>query len=245
MIINALDSLIQDGKEASKKLLISLGSRSLLEEDGNLIADEVVTKLIWTARNMMQQVKRVETKSRTALVYATVLYPLWSSEPIPIIITVTKPDLINEVISGRVRGLIPQIRVKWFCCSICSENIEECEHRIGEKYEEKVCTGIPREIQFMEESLTNAIVDPHCRVTDLLLIEKAGFEYTWYGLQVVNIVDRLKNINNTQKDNVITLDAAKKFRLYFSRRSVGHCKFRKGETKSKSSAAFHHKLAVE
>ena len=241
-IINALDSLIEDGRAAEKRLLITLGSASLIDADGNLVADDVVTKLIWTARNI-EAVKKKEIGNTTSLVYGTILYPIWSSEPIPIILTITRRRTANDVIIGRLRGLAPQIKVKWLCCSICGENIENCEHRIGEKYDEKVCTAVPRDIQFLEESLTDAVVDPHNRVTDVLLIKKADREYTWYGLQGVNVFDRLKNINNTQKDGVITLEAAKKFRFYFSRRSVGHCRYRKAESKSKPSVTSHHRAA--
>lgn len=241
-IINALDTIMEDGKVAENKLQIILGSTSLLDDNGNLIADDVVTKLVWAARNTVEAAKKPETTVTTALVYGTVLYPIWSSEPIPVILTITKPHVLNFVVKGRLRGLAPQIKVKWFCCSICGENIEKCEDRIGEKYNERICTAIPREIQFLEQSLTDATVDPHNRVTDVLLIQKAGTEYTWYGFQGVNILDRLRNINNTQKDGVIILEAAKKFRLYFSRRSVGHCKYRKGEAKSKPSATSHHRV---
>ena len=186
---------------------------------------------------------RREPKQRvgTALVYGVIVYLVWSKEPIPIVLTITKPDTIKEVIDGRIRGLAPQIRVKWFSCSICTENIEQCDHRIGEKYDEKICSAIPRDIQFLEESLTDEIVDSRCKVTDLLLIEKVDSECTWYGFQGVNILDRLKSINDAHKDNIITQAAATKFRFYFSRRSVGHCRYRRGEEKATPSAASHHK----
>jgi hypothetical protein len=82
-------------------------------------------------------------------------------------------------------------------------------------------------------------------VTDLLLIGKGGSEYTWYGFQGVNILDRLKSINDARKDKIVTQMAATKFRFYFSRRSVGHCKYRKGEEQTKPSAASRRKSTKE
>ena len=244
-IIEALDRLIEDGRGSTKKLLITIGSNRLVDNEGNLIPDDDVTKLIWAARNYVEPSKKVESSGRTALVFGTVVYPPWSKEPIPIVLTITKPDMIREVIDGRIRGLAPQIRVKWFSCSICTENIEECEHKIGEKYDEKICAAIPRDIQFLEDSLTDEIVDSRCKVTDLLLIGKGGSECTWYGFQGVNILDRLKSINDAHKDEIITRAAATKFRFYFSRRSVGHSKYRKGEEEIKPSVTSHRKLTKE
>jgi hypothetical protein len=181
---------------------------------------------------MLQPVKKSEI-SNVAIAYGSIVYLVWSNEPIPVAITVTNQTIVNELITGGLRGIAPQIKVKWFSCSICTEDFEHCEHKVGEKYDEKVCLPIPREIQFLQESLTNAVVDPRCKVSDLLLIEKNGNEYTWYGFKDVVVVDRLKSIHEAQKDDLITVDAARKFRLYFSRRSVGHCKYRKGGVRTK------------
>ncbi len=242
-IIEALGTLIEDGRGSTKKLLIMLGSRSVVGADGNLVPDEDIVKLIWAARNKTEPAKEVEISPRTALVYGTIVYPIWSSELIPIVLTLRSNDLITGVIDGRMRGLAPQIRVKWFSCSICTENIEYCEHKIGEKYNGKVCLAVPRDIVFLEETLTDAVVDSRCKVTDVLLIEKSGSEYTWYGFQGVNVLDRLKNINEANKDKIIQRDAATKFRFYFSRRSVGHCRYRRGESGAKASVASHRKSA--
>jgi hypothetical protein len=242
-IIEALESLIEDGKGSTKKLLIMLGSKSVVNPEGNLVPDEDIVKLIWAARNKTERLKEVENSPGTALVYGTIVYPIWSSEPIPIVLTLKSRDAINGVIDGRMRGLAPQIRVKWFSCSICTENIEHCEHKIGEKYNDKVCVAVPRDIVFLEETLTDAIVDSRCKVTDVLLIEKSGSEYTWYGFQGVNVLDRLKNINEANKDKIIERDAATKFRLYFSRRSAGHCRYRRRESEAKALVASHRKSA--
>lgn len=242
-VIEALDNLIEDGRASSKKLLVRMGSESLVDNEGNLISDDEITKLIWTARNFIEPSNKTQTQAHPALVYGMVVYPLWSTDPISIVITLNNHNIIHEIINGTIRGLAAQIKVKWFSCSICSENIEQCEHKVGENYNGKACVAVPRDIQFLEESLTSGLVDSRCKVTDLLLLDDGS--YTWYGFQGVNILDRLKNINNSLKDKIINKEAASKFRFYFSRRSVGHCKYRNSDKgiKSKGSAASRRKVA--
>lgn len=235
-IIEALDSLIEDGKLVGKKLAISLGPKALVDMDGNLVVDDYITKLIWDARNSGSAAPG-QIANRLALVYGSVVYYAWSNEVIPVIVTLTSPDLVRDVIEGRRRGLVACVRVKWFSCSICGENTDDCEHKIGEKYDDKVCVAIPRDVQFLEESVTSELVDPRCNISDLLMFGKDRSEYEWYGFQNVNILDRLKNINNAKNDKVISQEAASKFRLYFSRHSVGRCKFRPVKPKPKAQVA--------
>ncbi len=229
-IIDALDALIEEGSLAGRKLLVSAGGNSLVDPDGNLLSDERLVELIATAR----LVKSDRSRGRTGLVYGNVLYFPWSAEPISIVLTVMSADILNEIVDGRMRGLAPYVKVKWFTCSICGEMFDECDHKIGEEYNGRVCLGVPRDIQFLEETVTDLPVDPRCRMTDLLILGKERIEQEWYGFQGVNILDRLGNINEAKKDEIISKEAASKFKLYFSRHSVGHCKFH--ETKAKEKA---------
>jgi hypothetical protein len=225
-IIEALGSLVEDGKQSSKELGVLVDSKCVVDGEGNLIADNEISKMIWESRNFIQP-ELVTEGSRVALAFGSAIYPMWSSEPMPVVITVNNPSIISDVMAGKSRGVVPQIRVKWFSCSICNENVDGCDHEIGREYEKK-CVAIPRDVQFLEESLSDKALDPRCRVTDLFVIGRKETACEWYGYQGSDTVSRLKRINDCLKDGIVTKEAAEKFRLYFSKRSVGHCKFKSG-----------------
>lgn len=52
-------------------------------------------------------------------------------------------------------GISPGVKSNNFVCSICNENIKECEHIVGEKYDNEIAHVIVKQPQMVESSLTS------------------------------------------------------------------------------------------
>ena len=225
-----LDLLVQGGKKSKRNVIARIGSIPLVDDEGNIMPDEEIIRLIYEARREIEAAKARKTAARKALVFGTAIYSPWGNAPMPVIVTLFSQEAIRRAASGHA-GLSPIVRVKWFSCSICNENYAFCDHEVGQKYEENArpCIAIPRDIEFLENSIVEFSVDSN-KITDLLVIEDNN-RYEWYGFKNASVFDRLSNIRSVRKDNLIPDAASNKFRHYFSNRSIGRCKFRKGEEK--------------
>ncbi|MGI0091831.1 MAG: hypothetical protein ACREBS_08985 [Nitrososphaerales archaeon] len=245
-----LDNLIASGKRTKRNVVARIGSTLLVDGGGNAISDEDIIRLMYEARKKEAAAAKLgKVAVRKALAFGTTVYAPWGSAPIQIIITLFSQDAIRRAASGRA-GLNPVVRVKWFSCTICNGDYEFCDHEVGQKYEEredaKPCAVIPRDIQFVEDSIVDLSVEPNNRITDLLIIEDYD-RFEWYGFKSTSILERLGNIRSVRKDGLISDAAANKFRYYFSNRSVGRCKFHKVEVekrvkKKKSTGASRRKI---
>jgi hypothetical protein len=220
-VIQSLETLVGEGKEANHRLVVEVGQHSVVNQEGDLLSDDDIIKLVWS-RSMKKQVGR-----RVGLAYGSIVYSSWSKDLIPVVITIMNGDVIRRIVDGESRYLLPETRVKWFYCSVCGGNFEDCEHRVGEEYDDgKICTTIPREIQFLEGSVVGRAIDTRCKISDLLLLDEGGSVFEWYGFDKINPQDRIKRINDARKDGLIPREVLEKFRAYFSKRSVGRCRYR-------------------
>jgi hypothetical protein len=235
-VIESLETLVREGKEANRRLIVDVGEHRVVNQEGDLLSDEELVKLIWEGRSKEQQ-----DGGRVGLAYGSILYSSWSDDPIAVAITVTSPDVIRRVIGGGSRFLLPETRVRWFSCSVCGENFEQCEHNVGEHYDGKICAAIPRDVQFLEGSIVARAHDTRCKVNDLLVVDNATSVFEWYAFDKVNMLDRTGRINDARKDGLIPREAVEKFRSYFSRRSVGRCRYRVGVVKGRVTS--HRKAA--
>ena len=52
-------------------------------------------------------------------------------------------------------GISPAVTSSNFVCSVCNENVRECEHVVGEKYENEIAHVIVKQPQMVESSLTS------------------------------------------------------------------------------------------
>ena len=235
-LVQSLEELLDDGKEVGRQLLVDIDGKRVVNQEGDLFDDESIIKTIWETRG-----SRKERASRVGLAYGLISYSSWSNDPISVGITVTSSDVIRRIINGSARSLLPAAQVKWFCCSTCGGNLEECEHKPGENYVGKLCTAIPRDVQFLEGSIVASTPDPRSRLTDLLLIENNHSVFEWFALEKTSALDRVGRISEARKDDLVPKEAAEKFRTYFSSRSVGRCRYR--TSRIKEPVASHHKVA--
>ncbi len=235
-LIQSLDTLIRDGNAAGRQLIVYVGSIRIVNQEGKLFSDDEIVKMIWVGRHKEHDVSRI------GVVYGLIRYLSWSKDPIPVAITITNSDVIRRILDGQYRFLLAEARVKWICCSICSENFENCEHKEGENYNTKICTPIPRAVQFVEGSIVNSGLDSRCKIIDLLLVDNTRSVFEWCAFEKVNMMDRTRRINDAQKDVLIPREAANKFRVYFSSRSVGRSRYRAGMVKGGATS---HRKAIK
>lgn len=168
---------------------------------------------------MLRKPERSLKKKNDILIAYAFGSVIYSSDTSGYITTVLKidPKIINKIISGEIRGLSPEIRIRKWECSICHKNFEECSHEEGKLYNNKICKAIAKEIEFTGVSLVDHPADSRCRITDLLLItEEAGKrKYEWYGFRVDNENDRFKNIQRALEKGLISQNAAFSFSKFF------------------------------
>lgn len=153
-----------------------------------------------------------------AFAFGPILYASDSGGSIKTTIEITNLQVVNKIISGELRGLSPSLIIRKWECSICHQNLEDCEHEVGKKYDGLECQSIARDITPVEASLVTVPKDPRCRITDLLLIKEEDGKkiLEWYGFSVDSEMDRFKNIQSAQNSKLISVDAAFHFSEFFS-----------------------------
>jgi hypothetical protein len=218
-VVQTLDTLMEEARAASREISITIGSTKAVDSEGRLLSDEELLRLIWAGSD-------AETPTRrTGLVYGSLVYSPWSKEAMPVVVTVRSPEILIGVREGRLRMLVPHIRANWYSCSVCGENLENCEHEVGSEYNGSTCSAIARDLQFLETSLTSA-TGARSNITDFLVVDAGGNMCEWYAFEKTDRLSRIKNINDAKRDGLITNRATEKFRGYFSTHSVGRCRFR-------------------
>lgn len=137
---------------------------------------------------------------------------------------ITNTRIIDEIISGKYRGLSPRIIIRKWECSVCHGNFEECPHEIGEKYGKTICHTMAKNLIFDESSIVETPKDSRCKITDLLLIKGRGHKkvYEWYGFRPNRDIDHFKNIQGAYENDLIPERAAFHFGKFFSLDLIGH-----------------------
>lgn len=154
---------------------------------------------------------------KTAYAFGPVIFAYNSKGHIDTEIQITEAIVIDKVISRELRGLSPEVKIKWWECSLCHQNFEVCSHEVGEKDGDNICQPLAKEIEFEGCSLVQHPKDPRARVTDLLVIEdKNGKRYEWYGFSVITENQRFKHIQKALESKLISEKAAFYFGRYFS-----------------------------
>ena len=146
---------------------------------------------------------------------------------ISIDIEIYDADMIPRIISGEYRALSPQLKIRSFDCSICGANIETCAHQQGLKYGNETCQAIAKGVEVVEVSAVKVPEDARAQITDLLIDDKDGCRYLWYGFATALNGERTRNIGKALGSNLIPLNAALKFLRDFSNRSDGKSEFTK------------------
>lgn len=134
-------------------------------------------------------------------------------------------DQLDDIVSGRRRGLSPGLKVRRFDCSMCGRDLEVCEHEVGSQYGNVTCRPIPRDIQVEELSLVEVPEDPAARVTDLLIVDDSRV-FHWYGFPVESENHRFKSIQSAFDSKLISLDCATHFLRVFGKFLVGEAFWR-------------------
>jgi len=130
--------------------------------------------------------------------------------------------VIQSIIDGR-RGLSPEIKIKWYQCNLCLQDYEICLHDDGQVYDNKICQLIPRDIEFVNNSLVDVPKDPKARITDFLVIEKIGKKtsYTWHGFETDKEKRRFKHIQKAFDMGLISEKIALHFSTVFNQKLLG------------------------
>ncbi|MFX1538694.1 MAG: hypothetical protein ACFFDI_31285 [Promethearchaeota archaeon] len=163
-----------------------------------------------------------------AIAFGPIIYASDTKGKISISLNIppVRQDIIQRIVSGKSRGLSPEIKVKKWECSICHDDYEKCIHKSGEKYDEAECCLIARDIEFTGESIVDVPRDPRCRITDLLLVKAVNGnrkKFEWYGFELNADSDRFENIQSALKHKLIPQKAAFRFSEFFSINLLGKC----------------------
>lgn len=131
---------------------------------------------------------------------------------------ITEMDIVEKIKTGELRGLSPEIKIKWFQCGICKENYEEnCMHKEGQIYDGQKCFLYPRDIEFLALSIVEKPREPKARINDMLLVDKQNkpIRYTWYGFETDKENRRFKHIQKAVNSGFIPEKIGLKFSTYF------------------------------
>jgi predicted metal-binding protein len=139
---------------------------------------------------------------------------------------ITNEEMVSKIVSGEYRGLSVAWKVRKWECSIRHENLEECPHEVGRRYDDLICQMIARDIQAIELSVVSVPQDPRCRIIDMLVVRnRKNPEYIWYGFRVNTELDRFKNIQKAYERGLIPAKATFFFSKFFSINSEGKAVF--------------------
>lgn len=126
-------------------------------------------------------------------------------------------EMASKVISGQYRGLSAEWKVRKWECSICHENLEDCPHEVGKRYDNMICEMIGRDIEATGLSIVEFPADPRCRIIDMLLVRNGNSpEYVWYGFRTNSELERFQNIQKAWKKGWIPENVAFFFAEYFT-----------------------------
>lgn len=129
-----------------------------------------------------------------------------------------------ELVKNGMRGLSPEIKIKWYQCTLCGQNYEICEHEEGKEYDGVRCILAPRDIEFLSNSVVDNPKDPKARITDMLIIEDniKKKKYEWCGYKSDSSTFRFKHIQKAYEKKLIPEHAAIHFSNYFQSHSEGN-----------------------
>lgn len=145
---------------------------------------------------------------------------------ISVVVDITNEEIVSKIISGEYRGLSPAWIVRKWECSICHENLEECPHEVGKRYDNMICKMIARDIEATELSVVSVPENPRCRIIDMLVVKNGkNPEYIWYGFRVNTELDRFKNIQRAYEKGLIPEKATFFFGKFFAINSEGKAIF--------------------
>ena len=137
---------------------------------------------------------------------------------------ITKSDIIEKIKNRQLKGISPEIKIKWFQCGLCKENYEEnCIHEEGKIYDGQKCFLYPRDIEFLALSIVEKPREPKARINDMLLVDKQNkhIRYTWYGFETDKENRRFKHIQKAVDSGFISEKIGLKFSTYFTNNVLG------------------------
>jgi len=141
---------------------------------------------------------------------------------IEICIRTTNLNIVGDIISGKMRGLSPDMKIRRWECSVCHKDFETCPHKEGKRYGNKICQLIAKDIEALGGSIVAQPKDPRARITDLLIIEgNKNDRYTWFGFPTIYENQRFEHIQSALESNYISENAAFHFGKFFSVNVVG------------------------
>ena len=147
-----------------------------------------------------------------------------TEDSLNVIVRITNNKILDNIISGKSRGLSPIIITKKWECSVCHQDFEECPHEIGKQYGKTTCQTIAKNIEYGDPSIVDNPADPRCRIIDLLIVNEGNKQvrYDWYGFRPNNDLDHSKNIQEALESGLIPEKAAFHFDKFFSINLTGH-----------------------
>jgi len=160
-----------------------------------------------------------------AFAFGPIMFASDTGGNIKITLAIGNLQVADRIISGEIRGLSPELKIRKWECSICHDDFEKCDHEVGERYSGLECQLIARGITFSGASmLTVPPKDPRCRITDLLLIreENGRKKLEWYGFRVNSELDRFRSIQSAYDSKLIPQEAAFRFGEFFSINLTGN-----------------------
>jgi hypothetical protein len=174
---------------------------------------------------MVKNVLKAESITNNERAYAFgIAQYAYPKTPLPITAEVTDKDKLQEIISGKLRGLSTGYIVRRYECSICHNNLEDCPHEVGKIYGNEKCQMLVADAELIDISFVYVPKDPRCRVTDLLIIKSEKMhkkEYTWYAFPTNDENFRFQKIDESKNRGWIPKKVALQFAEYFSIQTEG------------------------
>jgi hypothetical protein len=162
----------------------------------------------------------------SAFAFGHAQYASDSDGHISVELRITNEEMLSKIISGEKRGLSPEWIVRKWECSICHENLEECPHEVGKRYDNMICEMIARDMEGTGLSVVSVPADPRCRIIDMLIVRNGkNPEYIWYGFRVNTELDRFRHIQKAYEERLIPEKATFFFGKFFSINPEGKAVF--------------------
>ena len=120
---------------------------------------------------------------------------------------VTEPNAVGKLERQDSRGRRELNFVSMSCdavpiCSICGEDIRECPHERGEKYNGKLCTAIGKDVEFQNYVLTNNPADREAEIGEVV-IENASLNKRWNKMPKIKKQHKMLKAKQKAQDDVV------------------------------------------
>jgi len=166
--------------------------------------------------------EKLKSGKNKIFVFGAILFADDDEGHIETCIRVTNLNIVGDIISGKMRGLSPDMKIRWWECSICHKDFERCLHKEGKLYAGKTCHPLAKGVEASGGSIVAQPKDPRARITDLLIVEDNKKDrYTWFGFPTVHEDQRFKHIQGALASKHISEKAAFHFGRFFSVNVVG------------------------